>query len=54
MPFTAQDSLQFETVCEHEYGYEIEELKALYNGVLYIKPDQFFFYNTAHVLNQQG
>jgi hypothetical protein len=24
LPFQAQESMQFETICEHEYGYELE------------------------------
>jgi hypothetical protein len=26
----------------------------MYHGVIYLKPDQFFFQNTAHCLNQEG
>ena len=26
----------------------------MYNGLIYIKPDRFFFVNSAHVLNQEG
>jgi len=26
----------------------------MYNGVIYLRPDQFFFENTAYCLNQEG
>ena len=54
LPFNAQESLQFETVCEHEFAYELEELKAIYSGIIYLKPDQFFFENRTHCLNADG
>lgn len=54
LPYNSQESLRFETICEHEFGYEIAELKALYNGLVYIKPDQFFFESSTHCFNQEG
>ncbi len=54
LPYLSQDSFKFETLCEHEFGYEIEELKALYNGIVYIRPDQFFFESSSHCLSQEG
>ena len=38
----------FETFCEHEYGYAVDELKVLYEGVYYLGNDMFFKRDTTH------
>lgn len=43
-----------ETVCEHEYGYALDELEAMYNGQIYIKTENFFRPLTIHVFNSEG
>lgn len=49
--YTNQEMFQLETHCEHEYGYEIDELQALYKGQVYIKTENFFRPLTLHIFN---
>ena len=44
-----QNRVTFETTCEHEYGYEQQELKVLYKGVYYLKNEMFFRQDSCHI-----
>ena len=41
--------MDFETFCEHEYGYAQEELRVLYKGTYYLRNDMFFRPDSTHV-----
>jgi hypothetical protein len=53
-PEAGQTKLVFETYCEHEFGYEVQELKVLYQGVYFLTNEMFFRRDSCHVYTPEG
>jgi hypothetical protein len=46
--------VKFETFCEHEFGYQLQELQVLYQGVYFLSNEMFFRKDSCHVYTPEG
>ncbi len=53
-PHAGQTSLPFQTYCEHEFGYHLQELKVLFQGQYPITNEMFFRRDNCPVYTPDG
>jgi hypothetical protein len=49
-----QRTIAFETYCEHEFGYKLQDLQVLYRGEHQLDNDKFFRRDRCPVYSPEG